>query len=231
MNTLGTLDHQHDMDVADAIFQAEANMCLSSAGLAIGTGSKAKVLIANTVAYTVGGIFKSKTTAEVAFTATTHDIAAVSTAARGAWYLLSLDADGTPAWTMGTVANTLLAKLPAPPAIGNTVIGAVKVEVAAGSTGFDASTDLLDAGHLTVRYLNVGFVHAMYGQEATITGWGLVASSSPSSSASSSASSSVSSSASSSASSSKSSSPSSSASSSVSPSSSSSSSPSPSSGG
>ena len=132
------------------------NMCLSSAGLVIGSVSTAKVKIANTVTYLSDGVFKSKTTAEVAFTTTTHNITASASAVQEACYLLTLASDGTPTLTMGTIATGSGASyLPSVPS-GGTPIGYVRVAVAAGSTSFAANSDALSAGHLTVTYVNLG---------------------------------------------------------------------------
>lgn len=132
------------------------NMSLSSAGLAIGSGSKKAVKIANTVTYLNDGVFCSKTTAEVAFTATTHDIAAHATNIKEACYLISLIADGTPTITMGDIAvGEGNATVPAVPS-GKTPIGYVRIHVHAGATPFDATSDDLDAAHLGVTYVNLG---------------------------------------------------------------------------
>lgn len=129
--------------------------CLSAAGLAIGTSSKAKLLIANTVIYVLAGAYKSKTTAEVAFTATTHDIAANASSVQEAVFLLSLDASGTATITKGTTATGAgNAVVPATPA-NNVAIGHARIAVDAGATPFDASTDELDASHLTVTYTDI----------------------------------------------------------------------------
>ena len=131
------------------------NMCFNKAGLAIGVGSKAKVLIANTVQFSVNGGAYTKTTAEVAFTATTMDIPANATTVQEACYLYSLQADGTPIVTMGTIsAGAGTAVVPATPE-DQSAIGYLRLAVAAGSTSFDASTDLLDAGHLTDTYVDL----------------------------------------------------------------------------
>lgn len=152
------MNHQSLMDQFDAVTSRLRNTCLSSAGLAIGTVSKAKVLIANTVTYLSDGIFKSKTTAEVAFTATTHDIPANASTVQEAMYLVMLAADGTPSLVMGDIATgSGNAKLPAIPSTG-TPIGAVRVAVAAGATSFDASTDELDEAHITDTYYNFGYL-------------------------------------------------------------------------
>lgn len=144
------------MDQFDAMHTAFRNMCLSTAGLAIGSSAAAKVKIVNTVIFLASGIFKSKATAEVAFTATTHDIPPAGGSVQEAMYLLTLASDGTPTLTMGAIATgSGAALMPERPATG-TPIGAVRVAVAAGATLFDASTDALDAGHLTVTYYNIG---------------------------------------------------------------------------
>jgi hypothetical protein len=145
------------MDQFDSINTSMQNRALAAAGLVIGSTSAAKVKIANTVTYLSAGVFKSKATAEVAFTATTHDIPNNASIVQEAKYLLSLDAAGTPTLTMGAVANTGLSVLPEIPA-GLTPIGYVKIQVAAGGTKFTASTDLLSAGHLTVTYFDLGFI-------------------------------------------------------------------------
>lgn len=130
------------------------NQCLTSAGLAIGTVSKAKVKIVNTTIYFNAGAVKSKATAEVAFTATTHDVTANAGAARERWYLIALAADGTPSITAGTQGAVGSGTFPATPA-GETPIGLVRIEVAAGATDFDATTDELDEAHITDEYYNL----------------------------------------------------------------------------
>lgn len=135
-----------------------ANMSLGSAGLAIGSDSAAAILIANTVPYLIGGVFKSKATAEVAFTATTHDIPADEEAVQEAVYLLTLQADGSVTITMGEIASGAgAAEIPDAPA-GEAVIGHVRIAVAAGETPFDATSDDLDDEHLTVTYTNCAFL-------------------------------------------------------------------------
>lgn len=144
--------HDGAADVLDAMFDTLRYMALSAAGLAIGTGSAAKVKIANTVTYVHNGLAKSKTTAEVDFTATTHDIAADALTVQERCYLVCLNAAGTPTLHAGDVAtgsgNAVFPETPA----GLTPIGGVRVAVAAGATSFDASTDLLSAAHLTDTY-------------------------------------------------------------------------------
>lgn len=147
------------MDMFDAVNTRLKYQCLSDPGVAIGTSSAAKVKITNTTAFLFNGVFGSKATAEVAFTATTHDIAASASAVQEAMYLLSFsDVSGTPVLTMGTIASgSGSAVLPEIPA-AHTPIGAVRVAVAAGSTKFDASTDLLSAAHITDTYYSFGYL-------------------------------------------------------------------------
>lgn len=128
---------------------------LTAAGLTIGSAAAAKVKIANTVTFLIAGAFKSKTTAEVAFTATTHDIPAAAGSVQEACYLVALASDGTPSLTMGAIATGAgNAVVPACPA-GKAPIGYLRLAVAAGATPFDASTDLLSAGHLTDTYVDL----------------------------------------------------------------------------
>lgn len=136
-------------------FSGIFSMCMNKAGLAIGTSSKKAVKIANTVEFSVNGSALKKTTAEVAFTATTMDIAASTSVAREACYLLSLDASGNATITMGDIASGAgNGVVPATPA-DQCPIGYVRIRVAAGSTPFDATTDDLDAAHLTCTYVDL----------------------------------------------------------------------------
>lgn len=149
---------QNLMDQFDALNTAQQYRALSTGGLVIGSSSKKAIKIASTVAYLHAGVFCAKTTAEVAFTATTHDIAANASSVQEAVYLLSLIADGTVTVTMGEIATGAgNAKLPEVPS-GKTPFGYVRVAVAAGSTKFDATSDDLDAAHLTVTYVNLGYL-------------------------------------------------------------------------
>ena len=133
-----------------------ADMVYSSAGLAIGSGSKKKILIANTVNYTIAGVWAAKTTAEIDFTATTHDIPADAGAVQEAVYLLSITG-GTVTVTMGEIASGAgNAVIPAAPA-NQAVLGYVRIAVAAGSTPFDATSDDLDAAHITDTYVNLAY--------------------------------------------------------------------------
>lgn len=131
------------------------SMCMNKAGLAIGTSSKKAVKIVNTVEFSVNGSALKKAAAEVAFTATTMDIAASTAAVREACYLLCLDASGTATLTMGDIASGAgNAVVPLTPA-DRCPIGYVRIAVAAGSTSFDATSDDLDAAHLTCTYVDL----------------------------------------------------------------------------
>jgi hypothetical protein len=156
-NAGNALNDQLLMNRFDEFHTALTYQALSSAGLAIGTGSAAAVKIGNTVTYLNGGVFKSKTTAEVAFTATTHDIAPHATLVQEAVYLVCLAADGTPTLVMGAIASGSGAAIVPEATAGTTPIGYCRVAVAAGATLFDASTDLLSAAHITDTYVNLGF--------------------------------------------------------------------------
>lgn len=135
-----------------------AYMALGSAALQIGTGSTAAVRINATTPFLHAGEFKSKAAAEIAFTADDHDIAADADAVQEAVYVVSLDADGAITLTMGEIATGAgEAEVPDAPE-DETVVGHVRVAVDAGATDFDAGSDALSAGHLTVAYTNVAFL-------------------------------------------------------------------------
>lgn len=156
---------KNTMNMFDLIHTQLRNLCYSAAGLVIGSGSKKRIKQANTVVFTNDGAFKSKSTQEVAFTVTTHDIPANALLDQEAVYLITLAADGTPTLTMGAIASGAgAARLPERPATG-TPIGCVRVLVAAGATKFDATSDDLDAGHLTVEYVDLGYYGGRFDSE------------------------------------------------------------------
>jgi hypothetical protein len=130
------------------------NVCMSAAGLTIGSGDKKKVKIANTVAFISAGVPALKTTAEVAFTASTHNITAHASVNQVRWYLLSLVAAGTATLTAGVQGASAVATIPATPA-GGTPIGLIKLTNAAGVTIFDANVDELDEAHITDEYFDL----------------------------------------------------------------------------
>jgi hypothetical protein len=128
----------------------------NAAGLAIGTVSKAKVKVVNDVYFFLAGASMHVTAAEVAFTATTHDIAGHATLDKEAFYLLSADSAGAVTVTKGTTATAPNAVMPATPA--NEIAFAsvrILVELNATPAVFDATTDELDEAHLTVTYADI----------------------------------------------------------------------------
>lgn len=122
---------------------------VTTAGLAIGSSSAAKVLTA-AFQYQVDGVRAHKASAETAFTATTHDIADPDDDPREAIYVLSIAQGGTITITKGTTAAADAAVAPATPA-GELKLGEVLIQHD-GTAIFDASSNDLDADHLTVTY-------------------------------------------------------------------------------
>jgi hypothetical protein len=131
----------------------EVGRLMSNPTLAIGTSSAAKVKT-SAFDYIKDGEISTVASAETAFTATTHDITADADTPQEAIYVVSLDpSDDSISLTMGDVADEDEAVAPSTPT-GELKLGEVKIQVADGSTDFDASTDLLSAGHLTDTYTN-----------------------------------------------------------------------------
>ncbi len=162
------LEWIYNMAAASALKKA-GNVGLSPAGLVIGSSDASTIKITNTVVFLNKGVFKSKSTAETAFTATTHDITALAGSIQEAVYLVSLQADGTGIITKGTTAtgagNAVIPDTPA----GETAVGYLRLAVAAGSTDFDATSDDLSAGHLTDTYVD----YSSLGGEELITANGI----------------------------------------------------------
>lgn len=127
---------------------------LASAGVVIGTSSAAQVKWGSSIVANVLGKIVTVTTNEVAFTATTHDIPASASAVQEAVYLVEVDAAGTVTLKMGEIASGSGSALWPAASTDKACVGAVRVAVAAGSTPFDASTDLLSAGHITDTFYN-----------------------------------------------------------------------------
>ena len=150
-----TRGSQDMMTWFDKMQSALSNQAFTATGLAIGSVSAATLKIVNTVTFTSSSVLKTKATAAVPFTATTHDIAASTSSVQEAIYLVTLSSAGTPTVTKGTTASGAgTAKFPDVPA-GGTPIGFARIAVAAGSTSFVATSDLLSAGHLTVTYSDI----------------------------------------------------------------------------
>ena len=130
----------------DPIDNALSNRVLNAPGLAIGSGSKKKILIANNVLCVIKGKHVAVATQEVAFTATTHDITGDS----GNAYILQADAAGTVTITMGIEAAALTGVVYPLASNDQAVLGIVTIDTT--TTKFDATSDDLDAGHLAVKY-------------------------------------------------------------------------------
>lgn len=135
------------------------NRVLGNPGLAIGTSSKKKVKVVTATPYVLNGALGTvSSSTEVAFTATTMDIPANAGAVQEAVYLLTVNTGGTPTLTMGAIAsgagNAVIPDVPT----GHVLLGYVRIAVDAGSTPFDATSDDLDAAHLTVTYTNAAIV-------------------------------------------------------------------------
>lgn len=129
-------------DIRDSLTKLQINavdLVLSSAALAIGTSSKAKVKIVNTFYYMIDGILYSKTSAEIAFTATTHDVAN----GKYAVFVLSIDSAGTVTMTKSADAASLDAVVFPTIPDDEVVIGFVIIHPS-GTGAFDASTTELD---------------------------------------------------------------------------------------
>lgn len=147
------------MDSTDRARIDVMNMALTSAGLAVGTGATTSVKVVNTVTYLCAGLFCSKTTAEVAFTVTTHNIPANANSIQEQVYAILVNAAGTLTIVAGGIATgSGQAPLPENPADGLTVLGYVRIAVNAGTPGagtnFVAATTSLSDARLTVTYTN-----------------------------------------------------------------------------
>lgn len=114
--------------------------------LAIGSSSKAKILNG---AFTVvrNGVVSTIASAETAFTATTHDIAD----GKEAIFLVYLNGSNAVTLLKGADADADEAVCPDTPD-GGLKIGEVKISVTGAI--FNASTDELDAAHITDTYTN-----------------------------------------------------------------------------
>jgi len=133
-------------DLEDRLNRVNNDRLLSNPTLVIGTSSKAKIKHSAFVVMR-DGVITAVSGGEVAFTATTDDIAS----GYGAVYNIYLDASNTVKILKGTA--TLLgagAECPATPA-GGFKIGEVKIVTTAL---FDATTTLLDAETVTDTYTN-----------------------------------------------------------------------------
>lgn len=136
----------------DMILDSVANMPLGGT-IGIGTTSKAKVKVLTQIDFLYHGKLKSvAANTEVAFTATDDDITADADTDQDRTYLLVSNGTTTKL-VAGVQADTGLSEDPSEALIGdNTVLGRIVLTVADGSTDFDASTDELDAAHITDVY-------------------------------------------------------------------------------
>lgn len=111
---------------------------LNSPGLVIGSSSKPKVKIANTIYALINGVLVKKTTAEIVISGT------ILTTAFNV-YVLSMTADGTVTATMGIAGATIGAVVfPTVPA-SSVVIGFVIVNPTGTGSFVGGTTDLDDA--------------------------------------------------------------------------------------
>ena len=147
------------MTMFDQIDTRNKYRALSAGGFVIGSVSKKTFKQANTVNFLFNGVFAAKTTQAIALTATTHDIAASASSVQEAIYLITYSAaDGTTVVTKGdTATGSGAAVYPEIPA-ASVPVGAVRIAVAAGATSFDATSDDLDAAHLTCTYYDLGWL-------------------------------------------------------------------------
>lgn len=144
--------HDSDRTLLGKIQRQLVDMSLTTGGVTIGSSSKKAVKIATTIYALIDGVLSAKTTAEVAFTATTHDVAA----GKFAVFVLSLSTGGTVTITKSADAASLATVvIPATPA-GNVVIGLVIVNPT-GTGIFDATTTDLDDATVVPNavYINV----------------------------------------------------------------------------
>jgi len=133
--------NENDLDVIKNIQTNLVDLVLNSAGLVIGSSSKKKVKLANAIHYLIDGVLYTAAGAEVALTATTHNVAAGKFAA----FLVLIDAAGTVTFAKSADAASLAAVvLPAVPA-DNVVVGIVIINPTGTGNFVAATTDLDDA--------------------------------------------------------------------------------------
>lgn len=133
-------------DIIEQLNNQGGMAVVGSPALAIGSSSKAKILNG---AFTVvrNGVVSTIASTETAFTATTHDIAD----GKEAIFLVYLDSSNAIKLLKGDDADADEAVCPDTPN-GGLKIGEVKISVTGAI--FNATTDDLDAGHITDTYTN-----------------------------------------------------------------------------
>lgn len=159
------------MESFDELHSAVGRLVFGKAGLDIGDATKKTVSVNADLTYSIDGVAysfardvveDSPVPEEVAFTADDHDIPANATLVQEACYLVVIDSEGVFDLVMGEIASGGgQAKLPEVPE-GVAVVGYVRVSVAAGSTIFNATTNDLDASHLTVAYTDLSFLFGRF---------------------------------------------------------------------
>lgn len=153
MGALGNPSEQLCRTIAGSRINGTAD-----AGLTIGSSSTAAIRQNVAVDYQILGLKKAqKAAGETAFTADTHDIPAKAASVQERVYTVYLASDGTRTILAGEIATGAgNANIPIKAVPFNAVIlGWVRIAVAAGSTKFDAGSDALNAGHLTVTYTSI----------------------------------------------------------------------------
>lgn len=137
---VGGGSNAHMREVLGKFQVALTDVLLNSGGLAIGSGSKKKILVASTVYAMLNGVLVKKTTAELTLT-TAHNVAN----AKFNVLMVTMDAAGTQTVTAGTEGASLGAVvLPAVPS-GSVCLGFVIINPT-GTGGFvGGTTDLDDA--------------------------------------------------------------------------------------
>jgi len=156
-------DHAAAITAAATVPVAVGALVMNDPGFVIGSSAPEKVKITNTTKYMIGGVFASKSTAEIAFTATDHDLADGEEAV----YVCSLALNGDATLTMGTAAvGSGNATIPDAPA-GEAVVGHVRIF----TTGavFNAVTDSLALGTITDTFVSCGFLPQMMTAVPTLT--------------------------------------------------------------
>ena len=147
---------QSDLEVLRQQLNLQANLAenhaLTNPGLAIGSSSKADVLVANTVEYVRAGRRRAdKTTAEVNITAdaTMADDGTV----RSVGVLVVINGSDAFATVAGpVVSNGGSAVLPDVP-VGSVLLGYVTISAAAG-TSYTPDSTLLDAAGITATFVS-----------------------------------------------------------------------------
>lgn len=136
-----------DPAIVDAIGKVR---CTASPNFRIGTTS-AKALKSDAFSAYLGGVAVPVAAVETAFTATTHDVAAD----KEARFLVCCSRAGVLTLVKG--ADAVAGASVDPAATADTVVVGRVTIVTVGSA-FDATTDDLDAAHLTVTYEDLGVV-------------------------------------------------------------------------